>query len=335
MEFLNIIESGDGYMRENFCADWAFGIKGSIEKLVKDNYPQELHSWPILKNFNFGSYWWKKSYIIFILNDQLSGIPAGPGNPEQLKNDDGLPLERPNKANISIWLDCLTKKFDVKTQDAVMIIPAHDSGQNKVEADWHIWNDEERELWNIQLQWNFMRQIYFKRGVNLMSDFYVPPGYQFLNESCAAFLKEHPDYHKNVFIMTRFVAGNKLLESLDLHLRCVLRKFGLNPLRADDKMYMQDRSLWNNVCTYMICCKYGIAILEDRVVNEFNPNVALEYGFMRALNKSTLLLTDVGFRNLRADILGTLREEFDIADIESSVQPPIERWLRDLNIIGS
>jgi len=134
--------------------------------------------------------------------------------------------------------------------------------------------------------------------------------------------------------MTRFVSGNKLLEELDQELRSVLKSYGLDPVRADDKMYMRDRNLWNNVCVYMICCKYGIAILEDRVADEFNPNVALEYGFMRALNKPTLLLADVGFRNLRADIIGTLREHFDITDIKGTIKKPIEKWLKELGLVN-
>jgi nucleoside 2-deoxyribosyltransferase len=79
----------------------------------------------------------------------------------------------------------------------------------------------------------------------------------------------------------------------------------------------------------MLCCSRGIAILEDRVADEFNPNVAIEYGFMRALNKPALLLADKAFRNLRADIVGTLRETFDLTDIEATIPLAIERWLRD------
>jgi nucleoside 2-deoxyribosyltransferase len=131
--------------------------------------------------------------------------------------------------------------------------------------------------------------------------------------------------------MTRFVPGDRLLEQLDAELRKVLRDNGLNPLRADDKMYMRDRNLWNNVCVYMLSCKTGISILEDRIADEFNPNVALEYGFMRALDKPVLLLADVGFRNLRADIIGTLREQFDITDIAGTIRSPIEKWLKELD----
>lgn len=163
--------------------------------------------------------------------------------------------------------------------------------------------------------------------------FFIPPGYRFLADDCERFFKDHPRYDRNVCIMTRFVKGNLLLEELDRELRSVLREHGLNPVRADDKMYLRDRNLWNNVCVYMICCKYGIAILEDRIRDEFNPNVAIEYGFMRALNKPTLLLADVGFRNLRADIIGTLREEFDITNIKETIREPVEKWLKELDLM--
>jgi hypothetical protein len=160
----------------------------------------------------------------------------------------------------------------------------------------------------------------------------LPAGYEELQPECDRFLGDHPDYEHNVFIMTRFDGSNRLLKQLDQELRRTLCLHGLNALRADDKMYPMDRQLWKNVCIYMLCCKYGIAVLEDRVRDEFNPNVALEYGFMRALNKPALLLKDVGFRNLRADIIGTLNAEFDITDITATLTPAVEQWIRDLDL---
>jgi hypothetical protein len=157
-------------------------------------------------------------------------------------------------------------------------------------------------------------------------------GYGELKPDCERFLRDHPDYAHNVFIMTRFDPGNRLLKQLDQELRRTLCRHGLNALRADDRVYPRDRQLWKNVCVYMLCCKYGVAVLEDRVKDEFNPNVALEYGFMRALDKPVLLLKDVGFRNLRADVIGTLNAEFDITDIVGTLAPAVEQWIRDLDL---
>jgi hypothetical protein len=147
-----------------------------------------------------------------------------------------------------------------------------------------------------------------------------------------SFFRDHPHYERNVFIMTRFAAGDRLLGQLDAELRRTLCRHGVEGLRADDRMYPRDRQLWKNVCVYMVCCKYGVAVLEDRLKDEFNPNVALEYGFMRALDKPTLLLADSGFRNLRADVVGTLREEFDLTDIAGTLAQPIEKWIHDLDL---
>jgi hypothetical protein len=87
----------------------------------------------------------------------------------------------------------------------------------------------------------------------------------------------------------------------------ILKDYGPNSLRANDKIYPGDRNPWKNVCIYMLCCRYGIAILGDREADELHANVALEYGFMRALNRQVLLLVGKGFSNVKADIIGTLR----------------------------
>jgi len=162
--------------------------------------------------------------------------------------------------------------------------------------------------------------------------FTLPRGYADLRADCERFFHDHPDYDRNVFIMIRFDEHDRLLMQLNEHLRKALCRHRLVGVRADDRMYPSDNQLWKNVCVYMLCCKYGVAVLEDRAKDEFNPNVALEYGFMRALDKRTLLLTDRGFRNLRADIVGTVRQQFDITDLAGTLTAPIERWIHDLGV---
>lgn len=163
----------------------------------------------------------------------------------------------------------------------------------------------------------------------------LPKEYQKLVEPVRMFFEDEvrrcQDYDKNVFIMTRFQPGNDTLEALDKTIREKLSTHGLIGHRADDRCYPNDRNLWDNVCTYIFCCKYGIAVLENIIVDEFNPNVALEYGFMRALGKPTLLLKEQRFRP-RADILGTLWNDFDILQVEKTVGSAIDRWLDDIGI---
>ena len=66
-------------MRENFTADWAFGIRGAIESIVRTNFPQDLRSWPLLQSFDFEAYALPENYVLLILKDKLSGVTAGPG----------------------------------------------------------------------------------------------------------------------------------------------------------------------------------------------------------------------------------------------------------------
>lgn len=163
-------------------------------------------------------------------------------------------------------------------------------------------------------------------------EFTIPAGYQSLEPECERFFKDHPDYDRNVFIMCRFSRGDQLLLQTEWELRIALRSYGLVPLRADDKFYPIDGILWNNVCVYMICCKYGVAILEDRGRDELNPNVTLEYGFMRALNKPVLLLADRKFQNMRADIIGKMIREFDISNVADTIRAPVKLWLEGLDV---
>jgi hypothetical protein len=150
-------------------------------------------------------------------------------------------------------------------------------------------------------------------------------GYQFLEEPCRRLLADHPDPGRNVFIMTPYhKAVAKVIEALE----SALREAGMNPLRADGKNYLKDRNLWHNVCVYMLCCGSGVAVLENQARREFNPNVALEYGFMRALDKRVLLLTEKNFKAIRADIGGIVRESFD-GRRPNSVVTAVGRWLRD------
>jgi hypothetical protein len=165
------------------------------------------------------------------------------------------------------------------------------------------------------------------------SSFGLPKEYGKLEDPVRLFFEDSSheclNYETNVFLMTRFQDGNRMLSELDVTIREGLRAQRMIGHRADDRCYPSDRNLWDNVCTYMLCCKYGIAVLEDIVADEFNPNVALEYGFMRALGKPTLLLKERRFKP-RADILGTVWHEFDVLDIRQSVPKALNKWLHDV-----
>jgi hypothetical protein len=157
----------------------------------------------------------------------------------------------------------------------------------------------------------------------------VPPE---LSESTKRFSSDHPDPNKVAFIMMRFgetSAHKDIVESL----RSELAKHGITGLRADDKGYHDD--LLSNILTYVYGCGFGIAVFERIEQDEFNPNVALEVGYMMALRKPLLLLKDRTLDNLHADLIGKLYKKFDPQNISKSVGPEVQRWLRDKGIIPS
>jgi hypothetical protein len=172
-----------------------------------------------------------------------------------------------------------------------------------------------------------------KQAETEQDNFALPRGYEYLRADCERFFVDHPDYRRNVFIMTRLDDRDPLLRQLDEQLRKALCCHSLAGIRVGDHMYSSDNEPWENVCVHMLCCKYGVAIFENRAKDEFHSNVALEYGFMRALDKRTLLLTDRSCNlHLRANIVDLVREEFDINDLAHTLAVPIERWIHSLDV---
>ncbi len=101
-------------------------------------------------------------------------------------------------------------------------------------------------------------------------------------------------------------------------------------LRADDKNYSDD--LWENVCLYMLGCNYGVAVFEEIDEREFNPNIALELGFMMAANKRCLIMKDSRMPKMPTDIIGKLYKLLDTYHIEESIAACIEDWIHDLGM---
>jgi hypothetical protein len=145
-------------MRSSFAADWAFGIVGAIEKIIRRAFPSEIRRWPVLQAFNFEAYSVGPDYFVIILRDKLSGIPVGPGTPLEFPHKDYPPLPV-SQANINQWLSYLARKFELRSEDVAMVLPIHDSGQSSAVADFDIFNSEERRLWDHELNYAIARQM--------------------------------------------------------------------------------------------------------------------------------------------------------------------------------
>jgi hypothetical protein len=183
---------------------------------------------------------------------------------------------------------------------------------------------------NLDAQINHLEQNIrsFAREATEMASRAAPPlGFNHLENSLKHFYRMHPNYEYNVFIAMRF-DQSKQHEIIRDSIKASLSQFGYYSHFADDKTFSEDGDLWNNVCTYMIGCKYGICVFEEINERNFNPNVQIEFGFMRALNKKVLLLKDQRQPKMPTDIVGKIYREFDSYDIEESIRKRIEEWVQ-------
>jgi hypothetical protein len=158
------------------------------------------------------------------------------------------------------------------------------------------------------------------------------PGYEGLQSLIDTFSADHPEFDKNVFIAMRFRPGKQFLE-IHAAVKSGLARYGLKGLRSDDKVYPQDSDLWTNICVYMMGCKYGVCVFEEIDEREFNPNVPLEYGFMRAMSRHVLLLKDIRMPKMPTDMTGKLYRNFDTYNITATIHEQISQWAeRDLGL---
>ncbi len=171
---------------------------------------------------------------------------------------------------------------------------------------------------------------------------FIPSTYRHLEDDLKHF---HDDdrFDRSVFVMMKFPDPAHMeawqvacLEDLYGAVKEELDRHGLVARRADKKTYAASKQLWDNLSIYMLGCRYGVAILEDHVGDELNPNVALEYGFMKGLGREVILLKERRFKHLRADLVGTIPKEFDIATDHAvdrrSLQDAVSNWLTDIGV---
>lgn len=92
--------------------------------------------------------------------------------------------------------------------------------------------------------------------------------------------------------------------------------------------------LWDNVELHLLGCRQGIAIVEDQYLPELNPNVVMEWGWMRGMGKPVLFLAEEAFDHRRADLGDLLDQRFQWTDphpgIAAAVRPWLERMEREL-----
>jgi len=165
-------------------------------------------------------------------------------------------------------------------------------------------------------------------GIKMLS-VTLPPAHTYLEPYLNMFAEEHAETNRNVLLIIRFQEqGPFPLIISAIKDACVAH--GLNLMRADDREYTDD--IWGNVMTYMYGCASAIAVFDQINYREFNPNVALEVGFMLAQTKPVLLLKDTAIPALPTDIVGKSYRPFNTYDAANTISPQVKKWIDDYRI---
>jgi hypothetical protein len=162
----------------------------------------------------------------------------------------------------------------------------------------------------------------YSQGIAVTRSSSVPVEIQ---ESFQRFQMDYPDPTKVAFLMMRF-GRTQAHDQIVAGIKRTLDPLGIAVVRADDKEYHDD--LFSNVLTYAHGSGFGIAVFERIETEEFNPNVALEVGYMYALRKPLCLLKDKTLNTLQADLVGKLYRVFDPLDPIGTIPKELSRWLK-------
>lgn len=151
------------------------------------------------------------------------------------------------------------------------------------------------------------------RRLKAMQDLVTyPPEYLPYLPELSGFWKKTPA-DRSVFIMTKYPDGADA--ALDAQLQAVIdtvvaavKACNYHPhLAVHQKLHP---NLWENVECHMLACGRGIAIVEDRFNPRLNPNVAMEWGFMRAFRKPVTYLVEKDVKTVPADVAGLIQSRF-------------------------
>lgn len=183
--------------------------------------------------------------------------------------------------------------------------------------------DEYVDGYDLQIRiWTDMIEAHLEKLLR------YPPPHSKYSEKIKEFHQNDETYEKSVFIMTKFPDGETELDGELNHViktvEDAVKACGYCP-RIATRRYMP--ALWDNVELYLLGCSRGVAIVEDVYKPELNPNVAVEWGWMRGMGKDVLYLEEQSFHHQRADWSGLIVDKFVWKEPEKKIPGAIQSWL--------
>lgn len=130
--------------------------------------------------------------------------------------------------------------------------------------------------------------------------------------------------HDTVFVIMPF---KEELNDLYKEIKDVFGKYKYKVVRADEKEYAN--GLWENVKVYLDCCKIAVAVFEKNDQDNYNPNVALEVGYMLAKGNKVCILKDLNLKKIPTDLISKLYKEYDPNNIKKTIRKQLKSWIED------
>lgn len=130
--------------------------------------------------------------------------------------------------------------------------------------------------------------------------------------------------HNAIFVIMPFREElNKVYEII----KDIFASKGYSAIRADEKEFTND--LWENVRVYLECCNVAVAVFDKNDQDNYNPNVAIEVGYMLSKGNKVCLLKDKKLPKLPSDLISKMYKEYDSDDVEGTLPEQLELWIRD------
>lgn len=130
--------------------------------------------------------------------------------------------------------------------------------------------------------------------------------------------------HNAIFVIMPFREElNKVYEII----KDIFASKGYSAIRADEKEFAND--LWENVRVYLECCNVAVAVFDKNDQDSYNPNVAIEVGYMLSKGNKVCLLKDKKLPKLPSDLISKMYKEYDSDDVEGTLPEQLGLWIRD------
>lgn len=127
-----------------------------------------------------------------------------------------------------------------------------------------------------------------------------------------------------VFVIMPFAKRNDNLYDV---VKKVFKKYHFNAIRADESTFHDD--LWENVKVYLDCCVAAVAFFEKKLCKSFNPNVALEVGYMLGRGKKVFIIKDGRIKDLPTDLKGKISCDYYRCGNNDTLVEQLEEWIQN------